>query len=340
MTDLPLGQLGPQLLGWLSTFNAVDVVLAIFVGLYGLDGIRRGFISGALSLSGIFLTLVLALRLYPMAAVLLVSYVNLPPLLANVAGFFIVLVLLQIVVAIATRFVLMALAPVRLLLAPIMVVDHALGFIPGVVQAAIIATLVLTPLQLFTLVPQITRALQGSTLAKEIPRRVTSFTPQVESLIGRVASDQSAFTTFIVDPSQDVKITPQRSLSPDEDAEAKMLQLVNAERVKQGLRPLVADETLREIARRHSGEMFRLGYFSHTSPVEGTPSDRMRRGGAVFRMSGENLAFAPTVEIAHAGLMASPGHRANILTAEYTRVGIGTISAGVHGRMFTQNFAA
>jgi uncharacterized protein YkwD len=340
VNDAQLDQLGPQLLAWLGGFNAVDVVLAVFVGLYALDGIRRGFIAGALGLAGTFLTLVIAAATFQMAAVLLTSYVNLPSALANVAGFFVVLSLAQIVVAIAVKLILVAIAPVKLLLAPVMVVDHALGVVPGVVQAAIIATLVLMPLRLMTFVPQIQQGLAGSLLAEEIPRRVTAFTPQVQTLLGQVASDRSAFASFIVNPDEEVKVPRQASVRADPDAEARMLELVNAERAKAGLRPVVADTRLRDVARLHSEEMFALGYFSHTSPVQGTPVDRLRRGGVPFRLSGENLAYAPTVEIAHAGLMASPGHRANILTPEYTRVGIGVMSAGIQGRMFTQNFAA
>jgi uncharacterized protein YkwD len=70
-----------------------------------------------------------------------------------------------------------------------------------------------------------------------------------------------------------------------------------------------------------------------------TPFERMREGGVQFSAAGENLALAPTVQIAHDGLMNSPGHRANILNPRYRRVGIGVADGGMHGKMFTQNFA-
>jgi uncharacterized protein YkwD len=85
--------------------------------------------------------------------------------------------------------------------------------------------------------------------------------------------------------------------------------------------------------------MFRLGYFSHTSPVSGSPADRLAHAGVAYAASGENLAYAPSVELAHQGLMASPGHRANILEPAYSRVGIGVQNAGLYGRMFTEEFA-
>ena len=85
--------------------------------------------------------------------------------------------------------------------------------------------------------------------------------------------------------------------------------------------------------------MFQQGYFAHVDQNGGTPFDRMRAGGAAFRAAGENLALAPTVQIAHDGLMNSPGHRANILNPRYRRIGIGVADGGMHGKMFTQNFA-
>jgi uncharacterized protein YkwD len=124
----------------------------------------------------------------------------------------------------------------------------------------------------------------------------------------------------------------------DPAAEERMLELLNGERTRVGLRPLVADDRLREVARAHSLEMFQLDYFSHDSPNTGSPFDRMRAAGITFVVAGENLAFAPNVDAAHQGLMNSPGHRANILRAEFGRVGIGVIRSLAQGSMFTQDF--
>ena len=84
--------------------------------------------------------------------------------------------------------------------------------------------------------------------------------------------------------------------------------------------------------------MFRLKYFSHQSPVSGSPFDRLKAAGVTYQRAGENLAYAQSVTVAHRGLMQSPGHRANILMPEYTRIAIGIVSAGPYGRMFTQMF--
>ena len=121
-------------------------------------------------------------------------------------------------------------------------------------------------------------------------------------------------------------------------AEQTMLDLVNAERTKLGLKPLQIDLELVKLARLKSQDMINLNYFSHQSPTYGSPFEMMKAAGISYRLAGENLAGAPTVERAHTGLMNSPGHRANILNPSYTHIGIGAISGGRYGMMFTQLF--
>ena len=99
------------------------------------------------------------------------------------------------------------------------------------------------------------------------------------------------------------------------------------------------DPTIRDVARAYSVTMFQQGYFAHLGQDGSSPFDRMRAGGVNFRAAGENLALAPTVQVAHDGLMNSPGHRANILNGRYRRIGIGVADGGMHGKMYTQNFA-
>jgi uncharacterized protein YkwD len=117
-----------------------------------------------------------------------------------------------------------------------------------------------------------------------------------------------------------------------------MLELVNQERVAAGLKPLAPDPELTEVARRHSADMFARGYFAHDTPEGRDPFDRMRGANVRFVTAGENLALAPTVQVAHRGLMNSPGHRANILYPQFGRVGIGIMDGGIRGLMISQEF--
>jgi len=126
--------------------------------------------------------------------------------------------------------------------------------------------------------------------------------------------------------------------TPRPDLEAAMLVLVNEERVKAGLPALQADPQALDTARAHSRDMFARGYFSHIGPDGATPFDRMRANGLRFRTAGENLALAPSLPMAHKGLMDSPGHRANILQPAFGRLAVGILDGGRHGLMVTQTF--
>ncbi|MFZ5595756.1 MAG: CAP domain-containing protein [Bacillota bacterium] len=120
--------------------------------------------------------------------------------------------------------------------------------------------------------------------------------------------------------------------------EQRMLSLVNAERAAGGLQPLKANLKLTEVARLKAKDMISKNYFDHTSPTYGSPFDMMRQFGITYRTAGENLAGAPSVDIAHTSLMNSPGHRANIMNSSFREVGIGIVDGGPYGKMFVQMF--
>lgn len=126
------------------------------------------------------------------------------------------------------------------------------------------------------------------------------------------------------------------TLTADEQA---MVSMVNQARAEAGLAQLRVDPRLVRTARMKSQDMIDGDYFGHTSPTYGSPFDLVRSQGATYRYAGENLAGALTVERAHSGLMNSQGHRANILSPNYTRIGVGVVDGGRYGKMFTQHFA-
>lgn len=132
--------------------------------------------------------------------------------------------------------------------------------------------------------------------------------------------------------------------SPNEKApalsavERKMVDLINLERTREGLAALTPDLELSQVARIKSAEMIEKDYFSHTSPSYGSPFDMMKKFGITYRTAGENIACNQNVENAHEALMNSPGHRKNILSSDFTRVGIGIVDGGMCGQMYTQMF--
>ena len=122
--------------------------------------------------------------------------------------------------------------------------------------------------------------------------------------------------------------------------ESKMIDLVNQERTKAGLAPYTYDSSLRAAALSHSRDMSQNNFFSHTSPTKGTFSQRLAASGVKHTAAGENLALNGSVDKAHVSLMNSSGHRANIMSATYTRIGIGIVYNQSKGAYYiTQWFA-
>lgn len=122
----------------------------------------------------------------------------------------------------------------------------------------------------------------------------------------------------------------------------EVLSLVNAERARSGLAPLVRASELDSAAQQHSQSMADNGFFSHTGLDGSSPFDRMRRAGYAFVNAGENIAAGfPTPQAVMAAWLNSPGHRANILEPAYSEIGIGVAMRSGGGLIYwTQDFGA
>lgn len=123
--------------------------------------------------------------------------------------------------------------------------------------------------------------------------------------------------------SADGFIEVSRAVHWDPAGEARLLAQVNEARHREGRAPLTVDPRLSELARQKAADMALNAYFDHVSPTLGTVYDMLRGAGIDYKWAGENIARLGTVAIAHQSFMESPDHRANILSAGYTRVGIG-----------------
>lgn len=105
--------------------------------------------------------------------------------------------------------------------------------------------------------------------------------------------------------------------------EEKLLNLINQDRKINGLPPLAADPELSRLARLKSEDMRDRNYFAHESPTWGKARQMLEHFGYDFRGVGENIAHHATVEKAQAAFMTSDGHRRNILSAVWEKVGVG-----------------
>jgi uncharacterized protein YkwD len=125
-------------------------------------------------------------------------------------------------------------------------------------------------------------------------------------------------------------LVPAALAAPASSSEAGVLAAVNAARTAHGLRPLRLDLTLRSAARSHSADMLHRNYFAH-----GAFAARMAAFHVQGRQAGENLAWG-SGPYGRAGAMigewlASPEHRANLLSPVYSRIGIGLVRGSFQG---------
>lgn len=131
--------------------------------------------------------------------------------------------------------------------------------------------------------------------------------------------------------------TPSNNVSQSvSEFEKQVVDLTNAERAKEGLKPLEMHSPLMEVAQAKSEDMAKNNYFSHTSPTYGSPFDQIKSAGISYRSAGENIAQGQrTPQQVVQAWMESPGHRQNIMNANYTHIGVGFVENGYY---WTQQF--
>ena len=135
-----------------------------------------------------------------------------------------------------------------------------------------------------------------------------------------------------------INVGDQITISENEQqaVEEQVVSLVNKERAKEGLAPLTIDWELARVAKYKSQDMHDKKYFSHTSPTYGSPFDMMKNFGISYKSAGENIAKGQTsaAQVMEAW-MNSSGHRANIMDAKFTHIGVGYVK---DGNYWTQMF--
>ncbi len=154
----------------------------------------------------------------------------------------------------------------------------------------------------------------------------------------------TVLANFPVYVDTDPPETPEETATVEAEdpatAEAALLRSINEARQRAHLAPVELMPALVDAARAHSRDMAENHYVAHNSRNGATPGQRLRDAGLLSGLSLENVARGYSAREIHDGLMVSPGHRANILNARVTHVGIGvTREPGPSGALLvTQDF--
>lgn len=314
--------------------NWVDLVIIFALIFFALEGFGRPFILECLDLTSFLLAFVFSFSFYNLPASFFESQFKIPHGLSLVMGFLAVWFLSESFFYFAVKLVLSKISRLKI---PRMVV---LSFIPAFFRGLLFIALFLVMIATFPVQPNLKKAVLDSKIGSQILKNAYGLEQPVKNVFGGVSNDSLTFLTIEPRTSEKVDLGfKTNEISADEASEKEMFDLVNRERAKKGIKILVFDKKLQMVARGHSEDMFQRGYFSHFSPEGLTVADRVSQAEIDFLVIGENLAYAPSLELAHKGLMNSQGHRENILSTDYNKMGVGVMDGGVYGKMFTQVFS-
>lgn len=315
--------------------HVLDILIVGVLLLYAFEGYALGFVVATLDLLTFIASFIFGLTAYGAVGGWLVSWFGLSLGFSNALGFFIAAFVSEIALGFLLRYVLRFI----IIPLPLRAINKVFGVIPGVLSSIILLAFLLTLAVSLPLSPYLKKTIASSHLATALVVQTQGFEKRLTDVFGGAVSDTLNFLT--VEPASDSFVTLRfktTEVSIDTRAEGYMLFLLNEERKKRGLKALTMDSSLQAVARAHGKDMFAKGYFSHYSPTGLSPFDRMAKANIAYTHAGENLALSPTTDLAMQGLMQSPGHKANILSPDFGKVGIGVIDGGIYGEMFVQEF--
>lgn len=316
--------------------NWIDLIIIITILAFALEGLNRGFIIQLFDIAGFAVALILALIFYSLASDGLAGLFHLPKITANPIGFLLTWLFVEtLFFAVLNRLIRSFLQKVHRT-----AVNKYLGFLPSVANGLLFLAFVLLFVVSLPIRPDIKKDIFDSTIGSQLVEKASILEKPFNSIFGPIAKQGLTFLTVKPEEKGTVNLEfKQDRLTVDTFSEKRMFDLVNEERQKRGIKPLVWDEKRAEVGRKHSEDMFRRGYFSHYSPEGKDVGDKLEEAGISYTVAGENLALAPDVSRAHTGLMNSEGHRRNILDPAFHKIGIGAVDGGVYGKMFTQVFS-
>lgn len=315
-----------------------DLVILALIGYSAYIGTHRGLIFISLEFLSFIIASATAILIYHPLGTWLKTVAGTTTALSNVAAFMLIWVTIEVIAALIIRFFVLPRLPSHLHLSR---ANRIGGSGLNAIKSLVFITI---GLMLFAGLP-LSAATKHPLTDAYIPKLLLASSGNLQhwisSNLGRDLGESLNFFTVPSEPENNKRVElgfTTTNVRVDEGDEQAMLTLINHERTTRGLQPLTLNPAARDVARAYSRRMLAEGYFSHIDNDHHNPFDRMRDGHVSFGAAGENLALAPTLALAHQGLMNSPGHRANILSTQYRTVGIGIIDAGPYGLMVSQEF--
>lgn len=314
--------------------NFTDIFFLLVVVTGMLLGYRKGFISSGISLMNICMSTAIAFISCGYVGSWWLPWVSSNDTDQTLVAFASIFLLSLILMSLLQRWLMRSYTEMSVR----SVANRIIGIFPGALCGLVFSAIIFYSLSDLPLRDDISKDIRTSATA--------DFFERASELINERMPDQKDLPYENIASATQHTASKENAVLPffstefniNSDLESAMLVMINDERKKHHLRPLAADSAMRNVARAHSEDMFRRGYFSHNTPEGLDPFERMQRANISFRVAGENLAISPDLDKAFKGLMNSPEHRANILNSEFGRVGIGIAEDTERGLMISQEF--
>ena len=321
----------------------LDFLLGVFfVGLL-LRGWSRGFVREAMDLVGVLAGVALAFRFSGAAGTVVNGIFGTSPVPSRLIGGVALFLIVGGTAAVLAHYLhrVASLPGLRLS-------NRLTGAGLALAGGLFVATLVLSLASLVSLPTAVASQVSDSAVAQALTRPGGVS----QRVFTRVAGDEIVEVLLrldelvggsqvILEPGQIITFTP---VSTEEvgDAEAaarRLFRKLNHIRQEEGIADLRWSRPLAEVALGHAFDMYTGGFVGHVTPAGGTLAGRLADAGLNPARAGENLALTADAAEAHAGLIASEGHRATMLDAGYRQVGVAAVD-GPLGLMVVQVFGS
>lgn len=324
-------------------FNWIDILVLLIVIFYSIQGFSLGFLTALIDFISFALSFLLGLSFYGFVAHFLVQFLSIPQGFANAIGFFAVAVLFEIILTLLIRVFLSKLPILHLqetLRSPIKIAGKLLGIIPGALSGFLLSSFILSLIIALPFAVFLKHSVADAKIGGVLVANTQGFTKDWQMVFGGAVNDTLSFLTIEPKSNELVSLNFKTDkITVDKNAQGQMLKDVNWERASRGIPVLTFSQVLTKVAQNHCSDMLKRGYFSHYTPEGLSPFDRMAQVDIIFNYAGENLALAPSEDLAMKGLMQSPGHKENILSPNFRQLGVGVIDGGIYGEMFCQEFS-
>ena len=244
----------------LQALGLVDYLCLVTLGIFALDGLRRGFLLGTLDLIALTITLGAAISIYPVVGAALGEQLDVYGPFANVVAFALIFAVGQGLYLVGATILRGLIAPL-LRAAPALAVLNALvGAAPGFVKGAAVIALLAAAFRALPMAPELKGPFDRSLVVNRTGPIASAVAPDLPALLGRLGLESIVVSpppqAPSTPPSRKLQFPPGLHTELDPAGERLMLEYVNRERVNAGMGTLSMDDKLLDAARQHSQEMF------------------------------------------------------------------------------------